>query len=202
MQKKTIQFWGVALAAIGLFPMAGACAKEKTTVLAVMEADQPYGVLRTVDGRMFLGVRDARADESGLTFRHQGGAAKVARQQLSEADLKRFSVPEVVAKAVPAANAGEPLAWEGPNPAAITVPPLVFTYRVRTILPVSAPSASCEIQSCAGALSHTYWPSHWARPHYGLAYPLFPCRQLAERDFLLTTGILPRPRGVWPWRLR
>jgi hypothetical protein len=197
MQTKTIRFWGLALVAISFSTAIGVRGAEEPSVLAVMEADQPYGVLRTVDGRMFVGVREARADETGLTFRHEGGAAKVPRAALSAADQRRFSVPAAEAPAA------QPPAWASPDPASgsvtAAIPPLVFTYRVRAILP---PAAAPETAGCASALSHYYWPSHWARPHYGMAYPLFPCRQLAERDFLITSGILPRPRGVWPWRLR
>ncbi|MCB1091234.1 MAG: hypothetical protein KDL87_06870, partial [Verrucomicrobiae bacterium] len=163
---------GLSLGLAFILP-AGAEETIKNTVLTVMEADQPYGVLRTVGGRMFVGVHEAQPDATGLTFRHRGGAARISRGQLTAADQKRFGLPtepapqpkaSVEAGAAPEHSAPAPFAWESPN-----VSPLVFTYRVRTVLP-SYPSAAlgCQAQSCADALWRTAWPTHWARPHYGL----------------------------------
>lgn len=185
----------VAIPAIG--------AEEKPTVLGLMNGDRPSGVLRTLDGKIFLGVYEPEPDAAGLTFRHVGGAARVLRERLSAADQKRFSLPERVATPQ-AGQAATPriVSVSTQTPSLLAPTPAVLTFYVRTTFP-SAPArtSGCDY-GCGGALSQHYWPAHWSRPHYGLAYPIFPCRQAAERDFLITTGILPRPRGVQTWRLR
>jgi hypothetical protein len=191
----------LALAMVVAIPASGA--EGKQTVLGLMDGHKPSGVLRTLDGKIFLDVTQPEPDDAGLTFRHAGGAARVLRERLSAADQKRFSLPDwTVAAAATRVAPPRIVSVSSQPPSLLVPPPVVLTYHFRTIFPAApAPSLGCDY-GCGSTLSRLYWPTHWSRPHYGMAYPIFPCRQAAERDFLITTGILPRPRGVQTWRLR
>ncbi|MBL9155385.1 MAG: hypothetical protein JNK37_23105 [Verrucomicrobiales bacterium] len=197
MQTITTVLGWLAVAMMGGLGLGSIQADEPpATALEAVGQERPAGILRTVDGRLYLGIREAKADETGLTFRHQGGAARVSRERLSVADQKRFGLPPMEPPAEPA------VADPPSGPTTATWPPLVLSYRVSVSLPLPFTTPANDVTSCGATLAARSWPSYWARPHYGLAYPLFPCRQAAERDFLITTGLLPRPVGIVPWRLR
>lgn len=169
--------------------------------------------LHTTDGRVFHDVTIVGVDPNGLLFKHARGAGKVRFEELSPEIQAHFSYDPAAAaaferrgkglrggKAVPQAPAAAGLAGGSP----ITV-----TFRSRVVLPSSRSSAALcawgpgeawSLTGCGPTLANAFWPYQWGRWHPGLAYTRFPCRQAAERDFLISTGILPRPYGVRTWR--
>lgn len=176
-------------------------------------ADPPSAMrsLRTLDGREFFDVRVQKADPTGLFFQHRHGSAKISFTHLDPEIGKSYGYGEEEAKAFEKDRPHTEIetnapAWADPIDVSQTLPPLRLTFRTRTIFPVGSTFShgGCGYSptGCGASLASYPWPSHWSRFHPGLAYSLFPCRQLAERDFLITSGILPRPPGVCTWRLR
>lgn len=186
----------VSLALVGL---GGVLASDDSFTTGMLEPSHAYRALRTLDGREFLEVRIVQVDPGGLLFRHRGGAGKVLFSDLSSEWGERYGFQESAAEALeagrPELKLGENLARPAEG-AVAQMPPLTFTYRVRTVLP------PILVHSASGCGAAHPWLRHWGRFHPGLAYARFPCRQAAERDFLITSGILPRPPGVPAWRLR
>lgn len=122
----------------------------------------------------------------------------MAWDRLSAADAKRFGAPATgggASRDVPPSPKAEGPDRERTAAAA----PLSVDFRFRTT--VILPDRGCPCAAWEPSLPAIGWPAYWARPRLGLAYPFFPWRQLAERDFLITTGILPRPAGVITRRL-
>ena len=165
------------------------------------------GTLVTLEGRAFHDVTIVGIDPNGILFKHANGAGKVRFEELSPEIRNHFGYdPEAAAvfegKASPrsdrqnAAVAGAVAGQGG-------VAPMVVTFRTRVTLPARTPAYGgypWSLTGCGPALANYFWPYQWGRWHPGLAYTRFPCRQAAERDFLISTGILPRPPGVRTWR--
>ncbi len=165
--------------------------------------------LQTLDGREFHDVKIESVDPNGILFRHRNGAAKIRFVHLEPELREAYGYLENEAHAFETERPNAEVAVTDPAPAGMEadggeLTPLRLTFRVRTTFPVQALVSrnGCGPTSCGASLASWPWPSHWSRFHPGLAYSLFPCRQLAERDFLITSGILPRPPGVCTWRLR
>lgn len=197
-----VNFCGCLAISLVLVGLMGARASDDSYGVGKLEPSHAYRSLETLDGREFFDVRIVQVDPGGLLFRHRGGAGKVMFSDLPAEWGKRYGHDEKSAKAIeagrPEMKLEEGFAWASEH-SAPPFPVITLTYRVRTTLPpVIAPAPS----GCGASLASFPWHSHWSRFHPGLAYPLFPCRQLAERDFLISSGILPRPPGVGVWRLR
>jgi len=142
--------------------------------------------IETGDGRRFVDCTVLKADGIGLYFRHRKGIARVLYDDLS-ADL--------LAKLEPLPEADETGGKEvltAESPHAATDPSagrangefrLVFSQRV--VIGVPGHLLYHPVYGCpAGGLVDAHRYSH------------FGWRQAAERDFLITSGILPRPPGV------
>lgn len=179
---------------------------------STLRADEPEwagaelgGTLVTLNGRSFHDVTIVGIDPNGILFKHANGAGKVRFEELSPEIRNHFGYdPE-------AAAVFEGRALRNPvpqNPAGAVagqggITPVTFTFRTRVALPSRTSSYGgypWSLTGCGPALANYYWPYQWGRWHPGLAYTRFPCRQAAERDFLISTGILPRPPGIRTWR--
>lgn len=174
------------------------------------DSERTLRVLETLDGRVFDDVAIDSVDPNGLLFRHRDGIAKIRFANLNpaireaygftEEDALAFETGRTITEIVAAPNSAPPQACQ-----AAGVSPLVLSFRIRTTFPTASPACAnygFGPMGCGASLAQFPWASHWNRFHPGLAYSRFPCRQLAERDFLLSSGILTRPPGVWSWRLR
>ena len=167
-------------------------------------------VLETLDGRVFHDVAIDSVDPNGLLFRHRDGIAKIRFTNLKPAIREAWGFTEDEARAFETggSKAGivvEENAGASPTSRAAGNSPLVFSFRIRTTFPIVSPfrgNRGCGPADCGASLASFPWAAHWSRFHPGLAYSQFPCRQLAERDFLLSAGILPHPPGAWTRRLR
>ena len=161
--------------------------------------------LMTLDGRRFFRVRLVKVDPNGLLFRHRDGVAKVTFNDLSEDFREYYGYDETRARDFERRHSGAPSDAAVPAPKPMPAsevkaePEIVVTYRTRTFIPVRFEDPyACARSACGGVP----WYSHWARFDPRLAYARFPCRQLAERDFLISSGIVPAPPGVTVRRLR
>ena len=155
--------------------------------------------IETADGRHFSNCSVLKADGLGIYFRHSTGIARVLYQDLSdellaalgplpEEDLK-VSAPRSASE-IQAAHKGAQgrdvleRVVDADQGSSIGALQLQFWQRVT----YGVPETITRSQPCC-------WPqgSRFTGVH---RYSRFPCRQLAELDFLITTGILPRPAGV------
>lgn len=144
--------------------------------------------IETINGKLYEKIYILSGDDKGLTFRHEAGIAKVSYAELPM-NLRMLFEP---AERTDSPEKGEETREE-------FVPILDFTLRYR-FSPVSFPVVS---NHCAPALAcrGIHWKSHW--PGYNPAHRLVDpvCRELALRDFLYTTGLLPAPCGIRPVRV-
>lgn len=157
--------------------------------------------LRTVDGREFHGIWILGADSHGLSFRHEKGIAKLPFSSLPE-DLRRRYEPttgEMTGtagkEAAPAGGAdgeaegGEEWSeeWDGAE-VCLPSPVVVRAHsRVRLPHPVLFLDGGC----CRDRVAWPHWWPRHARVHE-LTRPY--CRELAVRDFLYRSGLLPAAR--------
>jgi len=160
--------------------------------------------LTTLDGKRFFRVRLVKVDPNGLLFRHRNGIAKVTFDNLSEDFREYYGYDKARARDFERRHSGAPAKAvpapvSNPESAGETEPEVVVTFRSRTTIPIRFENAFAGVRSACGGVP---WYSHWARYDPRLAYARFPCRQLAERDFLISSGIVPTPPGVMVRRLR
>ncbi len=162
----------------------------------------PGGVLRTRQGKVYFAIEVVQVDPNGLLFRHRNGTGKVLFTDLSSELQTHYGYDPGSAETF---ENGRPEVRAAADAADAPSPPTVLTFRVRTTLPRVAPSPAvlwAPVLCGHPAELGLRWPSHWSRFHHGHAYASFPWRQLAERDFLISSGLVPRPPGVRTWRLR
>ncbi len=152
--------------------------------------------LTTVRGKEYRDIEILDADRHGLLFRHRDGIAKESFAFLSQAIGDMFRPVEALQ-----GEAVEPAAGEGEEATAGEIDAawqLTWTVRQRVFFPAQPPCGNpreCRLHPHPGN-----WPSWWHRfrcANY-LTNPL--CRELALRDFLITTGLRPRPAGVKTYR--
>ena len=155
------------------------------------------GTLRTEDGRTFHEARAVSADTLGLTFRHRGGVAKIDFELLSREIRDRYGYDKAIAeqKAEEGKDGEAPKTARAAAAAAKSPTPVEVRLRIRTRTQIRLPQAA-GCGGLAACRAGVPWGSWWPRYHPANNYALFPCRQLAERDFLITSGILPVPPGV------
>ncbi len=146
--------------------------------------------LKTTHGRTYEKIFVLSADAHGLMFRHEAGIAKLSFTELpmnlrmlyepaeTEAELKSESPEEEAeGKLAPAAS------------------PVYLTYLIRPVYQVYQTMPNyCRAPA-------QYWPNHWPRYHPAHALAHAPHRELVLRDFLYTTGLACKPRGVVTRRL-
>ncbi len=202
------------------------------------DSDYDLERIKTLRGRIFHEITIVSSDVDGLMFRHKEGVAKVSFEELS-INLREMFEPvpdseDSFSTNVVFADEGKAVHEEALQPFAeeeeIIIPPqyvveakvppppvstlaidqkgyqIDIIVRNRLVLPAGYVLGYGACDPCARPI---YWPSHWSRYHpaHRLSDPCF--RELAVRDFLYTTGLLPRPPGVSvvrlphsdPWRL-
>jgi len=147
--------------------------------------------LKTTDGKTYHEISVIGSDTMGLTFRHREGIAKVDFTALSEAFRMLYEgvedLPEGVAET---AKEADPVQLNGIAPFGDRPTTLVARNRLFVEFPYS-------FWQIGGGINHDrrvpawpgWWPDH-ERIHR-LTHPLY--RELAVRDFLLSSGLLPYP---------
>ncbi len=142
--------------------------------------------IETEDGRRFSHCTVLKADGIGLYFRHRSGIARVLYDDLSDdllAKLEPLPEPEEIDVKKPSTASAPQGGNDRPTAQANGEFRMVFWQRVVIGVPHQAlhhAPYGCPTSGLTGA--HRY-------SHFGW-------RQAVERDFLITTGILPRPLGV------
>lgn len=157
--------------------------------------------LMTLDGKRYDEVRLVKVDPNGLLFRHRDGIAKVTFDNLGEGFRDYYGYDEALARDFERKHSVAKKV--APVPKEIgdieEDPEIVITYRTRTSIPIRFQNPyACAQSACRGVP----WYSHWARYDPRLAYASLPCRQLAERDFWIRSGIVPTRPGMLVRSLR
>lgn len=155
--------------------------------------------ISTVEGREYRDILIVDSDEHGLLFRHRQGIAKLPFASLPT-NLRMLYEVAAPVETVEEGEKVEETESEDSEKAksAANFYPLTFTVRTRTY--PKSPVDSCGPGPGSGC-GPFLWPSHWPRfrPAHHLVNPY--CRELAVRDFLYTSGLLPKPPGVFTYRL-
>ena len=165
-------------------------------VLGIGGSAADDSVLETLSGRTYYGVKVVKIDPNGVLFRHRDGAAKVTFDDMNPEIREYLGLDARKAAAFEKAHRPSKSRPASKKKAGVQPIDVVLTVRTTVRLPVTDHFARSRA-ACGGVP----WFSHWARFHPGLAYAHFPCRQQAERDFLISSGILPTPPGVRVVRL-
>lgn len=172
--------------------------------------------LSTKSGKTYHDVRVVKVDPNGLLFRHRTGSAKVPFSQLSVEIRAHYGYNELAAEAFENLYEGRSGALQGaaraedgaPKANGAAAPATVGLVRTRVTVTLPAASFGGGLgygdagwSPCHSPYNYGYgYPQshgYWRMPH-PLVYASYPWRQLAERDFLITTGLLPAPAGVVP----
>ncbi len=157
--------------------------------------------LTTAEGRVFHEIFVLGSDPAGLTFRHRAGIAKVSFSSLSPAYRMLYEPVEDL----PGGDGAAPGEAAAPAPAETDQTAFADDWverldegpvrlearnRIVAILPIRA-------LWLGGGIDHDRrepaWPSWWPRHEevHRLTHPLY--RELALRDFLYCSGLLPQP---------
>lgn len=139
----------------------------------------------TADGRHFSNCSVLKADGLGIYFRHNSGIARVLYEDLNDKLLASLGpLPEKDSRKPAQEPANQNTVADTREDSSIGALQLQFWQRVTYGVPpaVTRPLACCQMHR--GRFSGVH------------RYSRFPCRQMAELDFLITTGVLPRPAGV------
>jgi hypothetical protein len=149
--------------------------------------------IRTVEGREYRGIVILEADRHGLSFRHDSGIAKLPFASLSENLRMLFEAVDDIPAADDTAADPSAVAEEEPVRGEVTLPaPVILIAACRVRIPP-------PVVPLGGGYTHAdriRWPVWWSRydPAHELANPYF--RELAVRDFLYSSGLVPTPRGI------
>lgn len=163
--------------------------------MSLSGASESYDMerIRTLEGREYRGILILEADQYGLSFRHDGGIAKLPFSSLSENLRMLYEVVDEVPgdAAVDAVPPVETTAEATPPNVSLPAP-VILLARSRVIVP----SPALFLGGGYTALDRVPWPAWWPRydPVHELTNPYF--RELAVRDFLYSSGLLRTPRGI------
>jgi hypothetical protein len=157
--------------------------------------DYDIAKITTKNGMVYTAVDIISSDKNGLLFRHSGGIAKENFSNLSNNIRDMFlpieDVPAVTRIEIEEPPVEAPLVDKASQSTReVYIPDLTLTLIIRK--PASGyPRSFCDMHPNPGN-----WPSHWHRfhPAHYLTNPV--CRAAVTRNFLETTGLLPRPCGV------
>lgn len=140
------------------------------------ETGYDHDQITTQEGRVYREVFVVEADGSGLMFRHRDGIAKVRYSSLSEGLRMLYE---------PVGDIEETPEEAAPGQQGTAAIPVWIEVRTRVWLR----PAECLWECRAPA-----WPTHWANHAWlhRLSDPWY--RELAVRDFLLTSGLMSRCR--------
>ena len=185
------KFIKIAIAAIFLFTVGALPLRADDGVAA--SAGIELEMVKTLSGKVFRGVELITADENGLLFRHSKGTAKVDFTDLNY-NLREMFEPEPLAEAkqsesdesVIDENGEDVVADEGRYES------LEIVTGTRILIALPQNQSNCASRCNPFDPGNANWRSHWGRYHYGLSYANFYCRQAAERELLLRSGIISR----------
>lgn len=163
--------------------------------MSLSGASEPYDLerIRTIEGKEYRGILILEADQYGLSFRHDGGIAKLPFSSLSENLRMLYEVVDgapgeaEVETALPAETTAEA------TPPNVSLPsPVLLLARSRVIVP----SPVLYLGGGYLAADQVPWPAWWPRydPVHKLTNPYI--RELAVRDFLYSSGLLRTPPGI------
>ncbi|MEM7601289.1 MAG: hypothetical protein AAF357_07710 [Verrucomicrobiota bacterium] len=152
--------------------------------------------IKTEHGRVYHDILILDSDRHGLLFRHRKGIAKIEFSQLSM-NLRMLYEPVGEEEPPEPAPDVELISVEEVIPLSQTAA-YTLTAHSRVHLPINAFQAG-QWSPCVSYRRN--WPSHWPgyQPALRLAIP--ECRARVIDDFLITTGLVPRPCGVTTYRL-
>lgn len=152
--------------------------------------------ITTENGRIYQNILILDSDQYGLLFRHAKGIAKINFEQLSM-NLRMLYEPveEMPMESTVSDATGLPLSELSSFDKGAT---LLLTARTSAILPLHCYSG---VYSSRCPDYRRVWPRHWSRYHPGLRLGIPECRARAVDDFLITTGLVPRPPGVVTYQL-
>lgn len=157
--------------------------------------------IKTNRGRVYHDILIMGADSYGMLFRHRNGIAKVGFESLSM-NLRMMYEPtgeeeESFQAAVASEESLSPVSKESGEVAL----PIPSTLTVRTSIVIPHHRVFSHGKGHASCRQPVHWPSHWTRYHPAIALAVPACRERAIRDFLITTGLVPRPCGVVTYAL-
>lgn len=161
---------------LGMFLLGAAAASEEPL---------RFQQLRTLQNDTFNHVEVIKADATGAYIRHSRGLARIRFMDLPH-DIR----PKLEAGAVPFNPVKEALPEEQ------VAPKNHAQSHQWIVVQRPNPVPAYSTRGCANLLTNT--PGVLPYPH---SLVLYPCRKLAELDFLYVTGILQRPPGVKIHRL-
>lgn len=151
--------------------------------------------ISTENGKVYRDILILDSDRHGLLFRHSKGIAKIDFSRLSM-NLRMLYEPvgEEPTTMPEASLEGDPI-----DPEILDgLPPVTLTARTSATIPIRSDYFGCWSPCEAYRRSYPgWWPRY--QPALRLAVPR--CRSLAVKDFLITTGLVPRPFGVKIFRL-
>lgn len=157
----------------------------------------------TLNGHTYRDILIMEADTKGLLFRHRDGIAKLGFSELAAGlrAMYQLTDDEFSSEEEPIESGGL-ITEEAQEKTDETQ--IELTSRTRVV--IRQQSYSNHICYCPPV----YWPQQWSRYHsaHELVNPA--CRAAVLQDFLYTTGLVPRPPGVYvhrlpsatPWRFR
>lgn len=171
-------------------------------VAIAQEGDYDHESLTTTQGRVYREIFVMGADETGLTFRHREGIAKVGYSLLSPSYRSLYEPVEDLPGAAVTAPEDESAAVPDPESSVAPVSglagiagPIVITLRQQVRIPREVvPGWGGGV--CYGVPVIRSWPVGWV-DHREVLRLADPCwRGRAVRDFLILSG-LRAPCRVW-----
>lgn len=166
------------------------------------DADYDHESLTTTQGQVYREIFVMGADQTGLTFRHREGIAKVGYGLLSPSYRSLYEPVEDLPGAAVNAPENEPAADPDPKSAEAAAAglagiagPIVITLRQQVRIPL-ATTPGWGGGACYGDPVFRSWPVGWV-DHREVLRLADPCwRGRAVRDFLILSG-LQSPCRVW-----
>ncbi len=160
--------------------------------IPLLSLAQDHESLATREGRVYHEVFVTDADATGLTFRHRDGIAKVGFSSLSDSYRMLYETVEELPEEPSSADKKAETADDDSLAAWLDQGPVQIEARNRVVILLPSP-----FLRLGGGIDPSRrvpaWPAHWPdheRVHR-LTHPLW--RELALRDFLCTSGLLPSP---------
>ena len=162
--------------------------------------------IKTAYGKVYRDVYILDSDRYGLTFRHHDGIAKVVFSSLSPNLRMLYEGTDEVEKVegdaekkeLGAVDKSGLMKSESPKiagPGNEGVLPLVVTVRTR----VTLPSPAFWLGGGPLWAGRMGWAGNWHRNNsaHQLTNPY--CRELVLRDFLYSSGLIPKPPGIFTY---
>lgn len=147
--------------------------------------------IQTLNGRAYEEILILSSDRHGLLFRHKRGIAKINFNELSM-NLRMLYEPVEETPMETAVDETDD------SFSLLEEESITITAANRITVPLGYYRGlgwnRCNAYRCA-------YPIHWPRYSPALRLAIPECRALAVEDFLITTGLVPRPFGVRTYRL-